>query len=188
MFTVGHSTRGWAEFVELLKAWEIQEVVDVRKVPGSRAFPWFNEQRLERALPNSAIAYVHLAALGGFRRPATASVNSGWQNARFRAYADYMQTEEFENGLRELNERRKERRVCVMCSEAVWWRCHRRMIADAEVARGIPVKHMMSPSLATRHELTEFAVVTKAGNRGVAPVVTYPGAMAAAAARRIRKR
>jgi len=184
LFTVGHSTRRWVEFVTLLKAWEIDEVVDVRKVPASRAFPWFNEQRMERALPKSAIAYVHLAALGGFRRPATDSANSGWQNARFRAYADYMQTEEFENGLRELNERRKDRRVCVMCSEAVWWRCHRRMIADAEVARDIPVKHVMSATLATRHELTKFAVVTKAGKRGVAPVVTYPGATEAAAARR----
>jgi uncharacterized protein (DUF488 family) len=189
LFTVGHSTRGWPEFVALLKGWEIEELVDVRTVPRSRAFPWFDAQRMERALRKSAISYVHLAALGGFRRPRKDSVNAGWQNARFRGYADYMQTVEFEDGLRELNERRKARRVCVMCSEAVWWRCHRRMIADAEVARGIPVKHVMSATVATRHELTGFAVVTKARKRGGgAPVITYPGVTEAAAIRRITRR
>lgn len=187
LFTVGHSTRGWAEFVALLKAWEIEELVDVRTAPRSRAFPWFGEQRMQKALPRSAIAYVHIAELGGFRRPQKDSVNAGWQNARFRAYADYMQTQEFEDGLRELNARRKRRRVCVMCSEAVWWRCHRRMIADAEVARGIPVKHLMSATVATRHELTEFAVVTRARKRGGAPVVAYPGATEAGATRRRTK-
>lgn len=189
LFTVGHSTRGWPEFVALLKGWEIEELVDVRTAPRSRAFPWFGAQRMERALRKSAISYVHLAALGGFRHPRKGSVNAGWQNARFRTYADYMQTVEFEDGLRELNERRKERRVCVMCSEAVWWRCHRRMIADAEVARGIPVKHVMSATVATRHEVTGFAVVTKARKPGGgAPVITYPGVTEAVAIRRLTKR
>lgn len=188
LFTIGHSTRGWAEFVALLKTWKIEELVDVRTVPRSRAFPWFDKGRMEAALPRSGIAYVHLPALGGLRRPGKDSPNAGWQNARFRAYADYMQTEDFEEGLRALNERRRKRRVCVMCSEAVWWRCHRRMIADAEVARGIPVRHVMSAAAATRHELTGFAVVTKAPKHGGATMVTYPGTERAAAVRRTTKR
>ncbi len=129
---------------------------------------------MEKALPKSAIGYVHLPKLGGFRYSNKASANAGWQNSRFRAYADYMQTKEFEQGLRELNQRRKKRRVCVMCSEAVWWRCHRRMIADAEVARGVPVKHIMSEKMAKPHAVTEFAVIEK--KRGRTPVITYPGA------------
>lgn len=135
LFTVGHSTRAWSEFVSLLKAWRIEELVDVRTVPRSRTFPWFSKQRMEKAMAKSGIEYVHLPQLGGFRHSKKASVNAGWQNAQFRAYADYMQTKEFEEGLEELNRRRKKRRVCVMCSEALWWRCHRRMIADAEVTR-----------------------------------------------------
>ena len=172
LFTVGHSTRTWVAFVGLLKAWKIDELVDVRTVPRSRTFPWFSRQRMEKTLPKSDIAYVHLSQLGGFRNPRKESVNTGWENARFRAYADYMQTKEFAQGLEELNRRRKKRRVCVMCSEAVWWRCHRRLIADAEVARGIPVKHLMSETVAKRHEVTEFAVVEK--RRGQTPTITYP--------------
>jgi uncharacterized protein (DUF488 family) len=172
LFTVGHSTRTWAEFVALLKAWGIEELVDVRTVPQSRKFPWFSKKLMEKSLPKSAIEYVHLPKLGGFRHSTRASANTGWQNSRFRGYADYMQTKEFEDGLAELNRRRKKWRVCVMCSEAVWWRCHRRMIADAEVTRGIPVKHVMSEKAATRHEVTEFAVVEK--RRGGTPMITYP--------------
>jgi uncharacterized protein (DUF488 family) len=172
LFTVGHSTRAWAEFVALLKAWRIEELLDVRTVPRSRAFPWFSKPRMKSALATAGIAYLHLPALGGLRHASKSSHNTGWQNASFRGYADYMQTHSFEMGLKELNDRRKKRRVCVMCSEAVWWRCHRRMIADAEVIRGIPVQHVMSETTATRHELTQFAVVKK--QRGRVPVITYP--------------
>ncbi|NNM84783.1 MAG: DUF488 domain-containing protein [Phycisphaerales bacterium] len=174
LFTVGHSTHGWAEFLTLLKTWKIQYLVDVRTVPGSRAFPWFSQKRMENALPKSDITYVHLPELGGLRRSRKDSVNTGWRNSRFRAYADYMQTKEFQDGLAELNRLRKKRRVCVMCAEAVWWRCHRRMIADAETARGIPVRHIMSQKMATRHEMTEFAVVHK--RRGRSSMIIYPGA------------
>ena len=172
LFTVGHSTREWAAFVALLKAWKIEELIDVRTVPRSRTFPWFCKEKMEKALPKSAILYEHMPALGGFRISRTDSTNAGWQNARFRGYADYMQTKEFEAGIVELDQRRRTRRVCVMCSEAVWWRCHRRMIADAEVARGVPVKHIMSEKMATRHELTDFAVVKK--RHGQAPMIIYP--------------
>ncbi len=173
LFTIGHSTRSWDEFVALLKTWKIQELVDVRTVPRSRAYPWFSKDLMEKALPKSGIRYMHLQALGGFRPLKKDFVNEGWRNASFRGYADYMQTPAFTDGLDDLNARRKKRRVCVMCSEAVWWRCHRRMIADAETARGIPVKHIMSERSATRHELTAFAVVKK--RRGQPPEINYPG-------------
>jgi uncharacterized protein (DUF488 family) len=172
LFTIGHSTRTWAEFVALLQAWRIEMLVDVRTVPQSRAFPWFAKTRMEKALPKAGIKYLHLPALGGFRSAKQSEANAGWQNARFRAYADYMRTPPFAAGLQELNALRKQQRVCVMCSEAVWWRCHRRMIADAETARGIPVDHIMSETVLKRHELTEFAVV----HRGRPPVITYPSA------------
>lgn len=172
LFTIGHSARSWDEFVALLKTWKVQDLVDVRTVPRSRAYPWFGKEQMEKTIPKSGMSYVHLRALGGFRHAKKDAANKGWRNASFRGYADYMQTPAFEAGLNELNERRKKRRVCVMCSEAVWWRCHRRLIADAETARGIPVKHLMGERDATRHELTEFAVVKK--RRGHAPVVTYP--------------
>jgi len=172
LYTIGHSTRTWAEFVGLLKAWRIEELVDVRTVPRSRAFPQFGTKRMAKALPKAGIGYVHLPALGGLRHARKDSTNTGWRNASFRGYADYMRTPEFEAGLDELNALRKRRRTCVMCSEAVWWRCHRRMIADAEVARGIPVRHVMSATAAKAHEMTAFAVVTK--RRGRAPVIRYP--------------
>ena len=124
-------------------------------------------------MPKAGIKYRHLPELGGLRHSKGDSMNAGWRNASFRGYADYTQTEAFEDGLKRLNELRTMRRVCVMCSEAVWWRCHRRMIADAEVAWGIPVKHIMSETVAKPHELTEFAVVRK--RRGRMPVIRYPG-------------
>lgn len=172
LFTVGHSTRPWPAFVELLKTWKIEVLVDVRSVPRSRAFPWFTQSLMKKALPQSGIDYVYLEKLGGFREPATDSTNAGWENIRFRAYADYMQTQTFEEGIQELEPHRKKRRTCVMCSEAVWWRCHRRMIADAYVARGIVVKHIMSEKLVTPHELTKFAVVRE--KKGRPPRITYP--------------
>ncbi len=172
LFTVGHSTRPWKEFVALLRAWKIETLIDVRTVPKSRTFPWFSQARMARALPAVGIRYVHLPALGGLRRAKRDSINTAWRNASFQGYADYMQSEEFEQGLAELNLLRRKGRVCIMCSEAVWWRCHRRMIADAEVARGIPVKHLMSETKATPHELSDFAVVRR--RRGQHAVITYP--------------
>jgi uncharacterized protein (DUF488 family) len=172
LFTVGHSTRAWAEFVSLLRAWRIDEVVDVRTVPRSRQFPWFSKERMQKTLPKAGIEYLHLAELGGLRHSKKDSVHTGWRNSSFRGYADYMQTEDFAAGLKALNRLRAKKRVCIMCSEAVWWRCHRRMIADAELARGIPVKHLMSQTSAKPHELTGFALVRK--RRGRAPVIAYP--------------
>ena len=158
LFTVGHSTRQWKEFIDLLLAWEIEQVVDVRTIPRSRAFPWFAKERMEKALARVKIRYCHLPELGGLRHGMKDSVNAGWRNASFRGYADYMQSDEFEKGLKTLNNLRKRRRVCILCSEAVWWR--------------IPVKHIMSETVAKSHELTEFAVVKK--RRGRVPEVWYP--------------
>ena len=171
-FTVGHSTRTWKEFVELLKAWKIAELIDVRTVPRSRAFPWFDSKTMGGRLAKEGIDYVHLASLGGLRHVKKDSLNTGWRNASFRGYADYMQTAEFVVGLKALDECRRGRRVCIMCSEAVWWRCHRRMIADAMEARGVPVRHIMSEKSAKRHEMTAFAVVER--RRGRSPMITYP--------------
>jgi uncharacterized protein (DUF488 family) len=127
---------------------------------------------MTKALPKAGIRYVQLPSLGGLRHARKDSTNTGWQNASFRGFADYMQTAGFEKGLAQLDERRRKRRTCIMCSEAVWWRCHRRMIADAEVARGIPVRHIMTRTSAKPHEMTEFAVIRRRG--GKAPVITYP--------------
>ncbi len=172
LWTVGHSTRDWAAFVKLLQAWKIDQVIDVRTVPRSRAFPQFEKSRMKTALPKAGIAYEHLPALGGLRHARKNSPNAGWHNASFRGYADYMQTPEFAEGLKTLNRRRTQRRVAILCSEAVWWRCHRRMIADAELARRIPVRHIMTEKTATPHALTEFARIRR--KRGRPPVITYP--------------
>ena len=174
LFTIGHSTRTWPEFVAMLNAWRIEELIDVRTVPRSRAAPQFSKERMEKKLLKSGMTYRHIPELGGLRYARKDSPNTAWQNASFRGYADYMQTPQFAKGLAKLDRRRARRRVCIMCAEAVWWRCHRRMIADAEVARGIPVKHIMSQTVAKPHELTEFAVVKR--RRGRPPLIAYPAA------------
>ena len=115
LFTIGHSTRTWEEFVAILQAWKIDTLVDVRTVPKSRTFPWFSQDCMARALPKAGINYVHLKSLGGLRHAKKDSPNTGWQNASFRGYADYMQTAEFEQGLADLRAGQKGR-VCVMCS------------------------------------------------------------------------
>jgi uncharacterized protein (DUF488 family) len=167
VLTIGHSARSLEEFVTLLRDHEVDQVVDVRKLPGSTAHPHFNEETLADALEKVAIGYVHVPALGGLRRPVVDSPNRGWRNRSFQGYADYMQTEEFELALQELIDLASRRRVALMCAEAVPWRCHRSLIADALVARGVPVEHLMSRGRRQRHTLRPFAHVK--GQR-----VTYP--------------
>jgi uncharacterized protein (DUF488 family) len=176
LLTVGHSNRPLPAFLEMLNAHEVGLLVDVRTVPRSRHNPQFNRETLPEALAASDMSYVHLPGLGGLRHARKDSSNIGWRNASFRGYADYMQTEEFARSLAELCElearqhrRRKGRKATViMCAEAVPWRCHRSMIADALVVRGAPVQHIMSATKAEPHKLTSFAHV--AGTR-----ITYPG-------------
>lgn len=167
LLTVGHSTRSQEELVELLQGFDVTILADVRTVPRSRRNPWFAREALSEALPRSGIRYVHLAALGGLRHAKKDSPNAAWRNASFRGYADYMQTDAFEEGLAELRALCQEATTAVMCAEAVYWRCHRSLIADVTQARGARVEHIMGPGKATPHRLTAFAQVEDGR-------VTYP--------------
>jgi uncharacterized protein (DUF488 family) len=159
MFTVGHSTHGLDAFVALLRGAGIKAVADVRRYPGSRRSPWFAREALAASLPGEGIEYVHLEPLGGRRSVVPGSPNGGWDNAAFQAYADHMATPEFAAGLAQLERLARRRATAVMCAEAPWWRCHRRLIADALVVRGWTVRHIGPDGGLTGHELTHFAVV-----------------------------
>ena len=166
--TIGHSTHPINEFVEILQAHHVKQIVDVRTVPRSRHNPQFNKDVLPISLLDSGIGYIHLAGLGGLRHTRKDSINTAWKNASFRGYADYMQTPEFDQGLGELITVAAKVRTAVMCAEAVPWRCHRSMISDALLVRGITVRDIMSQSVTRPHELTSFAVVE-------GTTITYPG-------------
>ncbi len=168
IFTVGHSTRTLEDLVEMLRAFEVDVLVDIRTVPRSRRNPQFNRDALPGSLRGHGIHYVHLAALGGLRHPRADSPNTAWRNDSFRGYADYMQTAEFEAGLEQLHALLARGRVAIMCAEAVPWRCHRSLVADALTARGARVEHIMSRTSANPHRVTPFARID--GER-----VTYPG-------------
>lgn|ERR1043166_672208 len=170
ILTVGHSTRPLAEFVELLRAHGVRRLVDVRTIPRSRHNPQFNQNSLPGTLQKEGMSYVHLPALGGLRHAASDSANLGWRNASFRGFADYMQTEAFAGGINELVRLAGESPTAIMCAEAVPWRCHRSLIADALLVRGFPVEHILSPSRRQPHVLTPFAKV-----RG--ETITYPAAV-----------
>jgi len=157
IYTVGHSTRSVEELVALLQAHGIQTLVDIRTVPRSRTNPQFNRDTLPRTLAAADIRYVHLAKLGGLRRARADSPNGAWRNASFRGYADYMQTDEFARGLEELRELTPDGPLALMCAEAVRWRCHRSLVADALYARGVAVLHISSRTRAEPHKLTPFA-------------------------------
>jgi uncharacterized protein (DUF488 family) len=159
VLTIGHSTRTLEQFIGLLQAHGGKRVVDVRTVPRSRHNPQFNKGSLPRSLKKAGLEYVHLPGLGGLRRAKSDSLNVGWRNASFRGYADYMQTQEFEQSLEELIRLAKCERVVLMCAEAVPWRCHRSLIADALLIRGLRVEHIMSPKSRKVHSLTPFAKV-----------------------------
>lgn len=157
--TIGHSTRPLEEFIRLLQAHGATRVVDVRTVPRSRHNPQFNKDTLPLALKPVGVGYVHLPGLGGLRHARRDSPNHGWRNASFRAYADYMQTPEFAQSLDELIRLARQDRVVLMCAEAVPWRCHRSLIADALLVRGIPTEDILSASRRQVHKLTPFAKV-----------------------------
>jgi uncharacterized protein (DUF488 family) len=159
VFTIGHSNRTLGEFIRLLQAHAITCVVDVRTVPRSRHNPQFNGDTLPVSLSAAGIGYVHRAQLGGLRRPASHSPNTGWRNASFRGYADYMQTPEFASALDELIPLANQGRIALMCAEAVPWRCHRSLIADALLVRGIPVEDILGLDRRQTHQLTPFAKV-----------------------------
>ena len=165
--TIGHSTRPAREFIHLLKAHGVQRLVDIRTVPRSRHNPQFNRSELSPALHSARLHYRYMPGLGGFRHARRDSINTGWHNASFRGFADYMQTSEFRNNLDDLINLAKAERVAIMCAEAVPWRCHRSLIADALLAREIEVLEITSATRTKPHTLTPWGKIT-----GVQ--VTYP--------------
>ncbi len=172
-FTIGHSNRSLDAFLELLNEAQIQLVADIRTVPRSRTNPQFNKATLPETLAAQGIAYEHMAALGGLRGKAKATppgVNGLWTNESFHNYADYALTSQFEDGLKQLREKGRRQRCTIMCSEAVWWRCHRRIVADYLLAAGEQVFHIMAKGRMEPARLTAGAVI-EASNR-----VAYPAA------------
>ncbi len=159
VMTIGHSTRPMDEFIHLLRSHGVQRLVDVRTVPRSRHNPQFNRDQLSPALHSARIHYSYMPGLGGFRRACHDSINTGWRNASFRGYADYMQTPEFQEHLDALIELAHQEKIAVMCAEAVPWRCHRSLIADALLVRGIEVREVTSATSTRLHSLTPFAQV-----------------------------
>lgn len=167
LWTIGHSTRSLAEFIALLRNHDIACLVDVRRHPGSRRYPHFNVEPLAEELARSEIRYIPMPLLGGRRSARPDSLNGGWRNASFRGYADYMDTPEFEQAFEELLSKSRTQSTAMMCAEALPWRCHRTLIADALVARGHVVRHILTYMRADLHQLTPFA-------RVAAGYVTYP--------------
>ena len=159
ILTIGHSTHPLADFIQLLQVHAVTRVVDVRTVPRSQRNPQFNKGRLPYALNPLGIGYTHLRGLGGLRHPQADSPNTGWRNASFQGFADYMQTPDFTDNLQTLLELAQVGRVAVMCAEAVPWRCHRFLIADALVVRGIQVEHILSAKRTYVHSVTSWAKV-----------------------------
>ena len=167
VFTIGHSTRSTEDFIELIKNHRVTRVVDVRTIPRSRHNPQFNKDILPDALEKVSISYQHIVGLGGLRHARKDSPNLGWRNASFRGFADYMQTPEFTDNLEALIKLAQKEIIVLMCAETVPWRCHRSLIADALLIRGISVEHIMSATSLKPHTLTPWAKVQ--GN-----VITYP--------------
>jgi uncharacterized protein (DUF488 family) len=167
VWTVGHSTHPIDAFVALLVAHDIAQVADIRTVPKSRRNPQFQTDALARSLPERGVAYVHLPRLGGWRHAAADSPNGAWRNLSLRGYADYAMGQEFATGLAQLRRLAAARRTAMMCSEALWWRCHRRLIADRLLVAGDAVCHISSRGRVSAHQLTAFATVEPDG------VLTY---------------
>jgi uncharacterized protein (DUF488 family) len=159
IFTVGHSTLELDRFVALLKNVKIAGIADVRRYPASRRFPWFGAEPLAESLRDNGLTYLHLPELGGRRSRRPESPNGGWENAAFQGYADWMGRPEFATGLARLEAAARAAPTAIMCAESQWWRCHRRLVADALVIRGWQVRHVAADGRTGEHELTPFAVV-----------------------------
>jgi uncharacterized protein (DUF488 family) len=167
IYTVGHSTRSIEDFIALLKTYKIEEVVDIRKIARSRHNPQFGEDALRKSLGEHEISYRHLAGLGGLRHTVKDSRNLAWENMSFRGYADYMQTSGFVEGIDELITIATEKQTVIMCAESVPWRCHRSLVGDALLIRGITVEDIFNEDSCRAHALTSFAHVT-------GEIITYP--------------
>lgn len=163
IWTIGHSTRSFDDFLLLLNSFNIKMLVDVRHYPGSRKFPQFNKNSLEISLPENGVEYLHLVDLGGRRKPELNSKNDAWRLDSFKGYADYMETEPFQHSLKILKEIATEKRTAIMCAEAVWWSCHRSLIADILKVEGWTVMHIMVENTVTEHPYTAPANVVDGG-------------------------
>jgi uncharacterized protein (DUF488 family) len=159
VMTIGHSNRSLEIFLQLLQAHGVEKVIDVRTIPRSRHNPQFNREALPKNLRSAKIQYRHMPGLGGLRRAHRDSPNGGWHSPSFRGFADYMQTKEFEMGLKSLMKLAEEKQIVVMCAEAVPWRCHRSLIGDALAVRGYVVEHIITKTFRRTHQLTPFANV-----------------------------
>jgi uncharacterized protein (DUF488 family) len=157
VMTIGHSTHSLEEFVRILNTHGVKQIIDVRTIPKSRHNPQFNKDTLSKGI--GKIGYIHMSGLGGLRHAKADSPNTGWRNASFRGYADYIQTEKFEKNLEKLIEIASKKQIAIMCAEAVPWRCHRSLIADALTVRNVQVEHIYSATSIKSHELTPFAKV-----------------------------
>jgi uncharacterized protein (DUF488 family) len=159
IWTIGHSTRPFDEFVQMLMVYQIQRVVDIRRFPGSKRFPQYNKEVLDEALLQNGIQYTHLESLGGRRYPSPDSIHTAWQVKGFRGYADYMGTGEFKKGIHELERLAGLTRCVYMCTEAVWWSCHRALVSDYLKVRGWEVLHIMSKEKVQEHPYTKAATI-----------------------------
>jgi uncharacterized protein (DUF488 family) len=168
IYTIGHSTHSLDAFTTLLRAHGVSRLADVRTFPMSRRHPQFNSEALSKSLLHENIRYRHFRELGGFRKPNADSVNTAWRHPAFRGYADYMQTDEFTAALASLVSWSDDGTTVVMCAEALWWKCHRRLLADALEAHGVTVCHIAPAGAAKPHEISQFARIS-------AGKVTYPG-------------
>ena len=168
-YTMGFSNRTWEQTVEILAAFEIRRLIDIRTLPGSKHTPQFNLEYMQQALPKVGVEYVHMKSLGGLRKPLKDStINAAWKNSGFRGYADYMQSSQFDAALNELIELFKQTTTVYCCTEAVFWRCHRQLVSDALLVRGYRIGHIFSATKVEEHKLTKF--IQADGWR-----VTYPG-------------
>jgi uncharacterized protein (DUF488 family) len=168
IYTIGHSTRSSEELLALLDEASVELLADVRAFPSSRRYPQFNRDALSSWLRQAGIRYAHMPGLGGRRTPVEGSRNAGWRERAFQGYADYMRSNEFKQAIGELEAGARESSTAIMCAEAVWWRCHRRLIADALVVRGWRVEHLGVGERPVVHDLPEFALVDPGGE------ITYP--------------
>ncbi|HRP01606.1 MAG TPA: DUF488 domain-containing protein [Candidatus Kapabacteria bacterium] len=159
IYTIGHSTHPIDEFIDILKHYSIEVLIDIRSLPGSRKFPQFNKENLEISMPNSGIEYVHLLGLGGRRRVRKDSTNNRWHNDSFKGYADYMETKEFEISINMLEDIAKNKMSCYMCAEVLWWRCHRSMVSDYLKNNNWEVLHILSKNSTQQHKYTEPAQI-----------------------------
>jgi uncharacterized protein (DUF488 family) len=165
IWTIGHSTRSLQDFLALLHSFKIEVLVDIRNYPGSKRYPHFNKEALEVSLPSNAVKYIHLKELGGRRKPVANSINTAWRNEAFRGYADYMQTAEFKKAIQKLEVIAQKQFTAYMCSEAVWWSCHRALVSDDLKSKGWTVMHIMDVGKAAGHPYTKPARIVNGALR-----------------------